>query len=232
MAFDSVYLAVMALSAVLALGAQAWVMSAVHRYKDAPTGHGLRGVDVAALILNQAGISGVRIEEVGGFLSDHYDPSAKVLRLSPENFRGRSIAAAGIAAHEVGHALQHAHGYWPMRLRQTMVPIANVGTNLGVILATLGIALGAVGLAKIGVVLFAGFVGFTLITLPVELDASARAKRALKHLGILNESELRGVATVLRAAAATYVAAAATALLQLIYFLLRVGTGGGREREA
>jgi Zn-dependent membrane protease YugP len=222
MHFDPLYLVVMIVSAVLSLGAQAWVTSAVHRAERIAIGAGMRGVDVAALILRARGIRGVRIEEVGGFLSDHYDPRDKVLRLSPKNFHGASVAAAGIAAHEVGHAIQDAEGYWPMRARQALVPVANIGTNLGVLLVVLGTALGALGLAKIGVVLFAGFVVFTLLTLPVEFDASARAKRALADARVFNADELAEVASVLRAAAATYLAAAATAVLQLLYFVLRV----------
>jgi hypothetical protein len=222
MHFDPLYLVVMAVSAVLSLGAQAWVTSAVHRASEMSIGAGLRGADVAALILRARGIRGVRIEEVGGFLSDHYDPRDKVLRLSPKNFHGSSVAAAGIAAHEVGHAIQDAEGYWPMRARQALVPVANIGTNLGVLLVVLGTALGALGLAKIGVVLFAGFVAFTLLTLPVEFDASARAKKALAASGVFPPDELAEVSSVLRAAAATYLAAAATAVLQLLYFVLRL----------
>lgn len=226
---DPLYLVVMTISALLSLGAQAWVTSAFHRYRRIPAAHGLRGVDIAASILAAAGVRGVRIEAVEGFLTDHYDPRLKVLRLSPESFHGTSLAAAGVAAHEVGHALQDANGYWPMRVRQSLVPIANIGTNLGVILVVLGMALGALGMAKIGVALFAGFVAFTLVTLPVELNASSRAKRALAASGLLDARELAGVSRVLTAAAATYVAAAATAVLQLLYFVLRVS--GGRRHE-
>lgn len=226
---DPLYLVVMAASALLSLGAQAWVTSAFHRYKRVPAAHGLRGADIAASILRAQGVQGVRVEAVEGFLTDHYDPRHKVLRLSPATFHGTSLAAAGVAAHEVGHALQDATGYWPMRVRQSLVPVANVGTNLGVLLVVLGMALGALGLAKVGVALFAGFVAFTLVTLPVELDASSRAKRALAAAGILTRAELAGVSRVLTAAAATYVAAAATAVLQLVYFLLRVSGGGRRD---
>jgi uncharacterized protein len=228
--FDPLYLLIMVISAVLSLGAQLWVKSAFHRYKDVPTARGMRGADVALLILEAANVGGVRIDEAHGFLSDHYDPSTRTLRLSTENFHGRSVAAAGIAAHEVGHALQHAQGYWPMRLRQTLVPLANVGTNLGIIMVIIGLMIGALGVAKIGVLLFAGFVLFTLLTLPVEIDASRRAKRALADSGVLTARELDGVAHVLRAAAATYIAAAATAVLQLLYFALRV-QGGRREHS-
>lgn len=226
--WDPLYLLVMGVSALLSMGAQVWVSSAFHRYKQVPTGRGLRGADVAELILRSAGVRGVRIEAVHGFLSDHYDPRGKVLRLSEENFYGASVAAAGVAAHEVGHAIQDAQGYWPMRIRQSLVPVANLGTNLGVILVVLGMGIGLLGLAKIGVALFAGFVVFTLVTLPVELDASWRARRALAASGVLDARELQGVSSVLRAAAATYLAAAATAVLQLLYFVLRLS---GRREE-
>src|SRR5688572_3995019 len=218
---DPLYLAIMAIGLVLSLGAQAWVKGTVARYRRVGTAHGLRGADVASLILRDRGIDNVRIEEVGGFLSDHYDPRTRTLRLSPDIFHGDSVAAAGIAAHEVGHAIQHADGYKPMRLRQALVPVANIGTNLGIILVAIGFAIGTLGLAKIGVALFAAFVAFTLITLPVELDASRRARLHLAHAGVLSPPELAGVSKVLRAAAATYVAAAVTAVLQLLYFVLR-----------
>ncbi len=226
---DPLYLIVMGVSALLSVGAQLWVKSAFHRYRQVGSARGLRGVDVAELILRQAGIGGVRVEPVDGFLTDHYDPRHKVLRLSTENFHGSSLAAAGVAAHEVGHALQDAQGYWPMRARQTLVPVANIGTNLGVLLVVLGMSLGALGLAKLGVVLFAGFVVFTVITLPVEIDASMRARRALLSTGVLSRDELSGVSHVLTAAAGTYVAAAATAVLQLLYFVLRLS--GDRRRH-
>src|SRR5690606_32367450 len=142
---------------------------------------------------------------------------------------GRSVAAIGVAAHEVGHAIQHKQGYWPMVVRQKMVPVANIGTSLGIILVFAGMALGALGLAKVGVVLFGAFVAFTLITLPVELDASRRAYRSLQRLGLVSAAELKGVGAVLTAAAATYVAAATTAVLQLLYFMLRAGMVGGRD---
>lgn len=150
-------------------------------------------------------------------LSDHYDPSEKVLRLSPDIYSGRSVASAGIAAHEVGHAIQHARGYWPMAMRQKMVPVANIGTNLGLWITIIGLVIGATGLATVGVFLFGGFVAFTLVTLPVEFDASMRARRVLEDHGLLRGEELRGVNEVL-IAAATYVAAAAGAILQFLYW--------------
>jgi hypothetical protein len=229
--FDPLYMAVAILGLGLSLAAQAWVVVAIRSQSDVPLGCGLSGAEVAEIVLRSSGLAGVRIEESGGWLSDHYDPSARTLRLSSDNYRGRTVAAAGIAAHEAGHAIQHAQGYWPMALRQKLVPVANVGTQLGVLLVMAGLALGALGLAKVGVLVFAGFVLFTLVTLPVEVDASRLARVALAQSGILVPDELEGVARVLRAAAATYVAAALTALLQLMYFVFRVYGSGSRRRH-
>lgn len=227
--YDPLYLLVMAVSLVLGLGAQAWVTMAVRSQSNVPLRSGMAGVDVAQLVLRASGLSGVHIEESHGWLSDHYDPTTRTLRLSPDNFWGRSVAAAGIAAHEAGHAIQHARGFWPMQVRQKLVPVANVGTQLGVLMVMFGMMLGWLGIAKIGVVVFAGFVLFTVITLPVEIDASRRAYAALSHTGMFSRPELDGVGKVLRAAAATYVAATITAVLQLLYFALRVF--GGHRRE-
>ncbi|MDG1480373.1 MAG: zinc metallopeptidase [Myxococcota bacterium] len=229
MMFDPLYMLVMGLGLVLSLGAQAWVKASTAKWDRVPIGRGLTGADVAAAILRVRGIHDVTIEQVGGVLSDHYDPSSRTLRLSPANYSGRSITAAGIAAHEVGHAVQHAEGYAPMALRQKMVPVANIGTNLGVWIVIAGVFTGITGLAKIGVGLFAGFVLFTLVTLPVEFDASFRARKALLETGIVTEQEARGVSAVLTAAAATYLAAAVSAILQLLYWAMRAGLLGGRD---
>lgn len=227
--FDPLYLLIMAVGLVLSLGAQGWVKAATARWDRVPIGRGLTGADVAAAILRARGVQGVTIEQVGGVLTDHYDPRSKTLRLSPSNFSGRSVTAAGIAAHEVGHALQHHDGYALMRLRQELVPVANIGTNIGVWMVIIGGFLGTAGLAKLGVLLFAGFVLFTLVTLPVEIDASLRARKALRTLKLVNERESRGVQQVLMAAAATYLAAAVTAILQLAYWALRAGMLGGSD---
>lgn len=227
--YDPLYLLVIGVGLVLGLAAQAWVTFAVRSQSRVPLHAGMTGADVATFVLQRSGLTGVRIEETTGWLSDHYDPSSRTLRLSPENFEGRSVAAAGIAAHEAGHALQHAQGYWPMSIRQRLVPVANIGTQLGVLLIVFGMFVGMLGLAKLGVLVFAGFVLFTIVTLPVEIDASMRAHRALASTGVLLPAELDGVGRVLRAAAATYVAATITALLQLLYYGLRVFGGGRRD---
>lgn len=231
MYFDPLYMAVMGIGLFLSFGAQLWVKRAVSKWSEVPIGRGLTGADVAQLILDAENIRDVSIEETPGFLSDHYDPRSKTLRLSPDNYRGRSVAAAGIAAHEVGHAVQDKDGYAPMRMRQALVPVANLGTNLGVILVMIGASIGMLGLAKIGVLVFAGFVAFQLVTLPVELDASSRAKRALLSTGAIAPTEAAGVSAVLTAAAATYVAAAVTAILQLLYWAMRAGLLGNRSSD-
>jgi len=227
--FDPLYIAVMAIGAVLSFGASAWTKAAVRRWSRVPTAQGWTGADVAAEILAAEGVDGVRIEPVRGFLSDHYDPRNRVLRLSPDIYGGRSVAAAGIAAHEVGHAIQHARGNQLMRVRQALVPVANIGTNLGIWVMIGGLAIGMTGLAKLGVLLFGGFVAFTVVTLPIELDASAKARRTLQKHGLLHGEELRGVSKVLTAAAMTYLAAAVSAVLQLLYWMMRLGLLGGRR---
>jgi Zn-dependent membrane protease YugP len=228
--YDPFYVVVMLASLVIALVAQAWVSAEVRAKGNLQLRSGLSGADVARLVLAQSGLAGVRLEESRGWLTDHYDPSTRTLRLSPDTFEGSSVAAAGIAAHEAGHAIQHARRYWPMAVRQRLVPVANVGTQLGVLFIMIGLGIGALGLAKIGVLVFGGFVLFTLVTLPVEIDASQRARRALAESGALGRDELEGVSRVLRAAAGTYVAAALTAILQLLYFVSRVS--GARRRRA
>lgn len=229
MIFDPLYLIIIGVGFALSLGAQFWVKNRVKKWADVAIGRGMTGRDIAQAILRAEGITNVDIEQAQGFLSDHYDPSSRTLRLSSDIYHGQSVTAAGIAAHEVGHAIQHKEGYMPMTVRQKMVPVANIGTNLGVWIMIIGLVIGLAGLAKIGVFLFAGFVAFTLVTLPVEFDASARAKRALANHGLVSSRELDGVSQVLTAAAATYVAAAVAAILQLLYWLFRLGIFGSRE---
>ena len=229
MIFDPLYMLVLGVGLVLSLAAQLWVKSSVNRWSQIGTRRGLTGRDVAEAILRAERIGDVRVEPVAGFLSDHYSPSERVLRLSEDIFYGRSVAAAGIAAHEVGHAIQHKRGYWPMQLRQRLVPVANIGTNLGVWLVVLGMIVGLTELATLGVLLFAGFVAFTLITLPVEFDASFRAREVLLTNGIVTPHEARGVSQVLTAAAATYLAATVSAIMQLFDWALRAGLLGQRD---
>ena len=229
MVFDPLYMGILAIGFVLSAGASFWTKSAFKRYSEVATSGGRTGAQIAAAILRAEGVMDVSIERSQGFLSDHYDPRVRTLRLSPDVHDGRSVSAAGVAAHEVGHALQHAQGYLPMKARQLMVPVANVGTNLGLWITIIGLAVGVTGLAGIGVALFGGFVAFTVVTLPVEFDASIRARRALERHALLQGAELAGVTKVLTAAAATYLAAAVTAVLQLLYWLNRLGLLGGRR---
>ncbi len=225
MLFDPIYWIIMGIGMLLSLGTNAWVKARVRRWSDVPISNGMTGREVAQRILDAENIQNVKIERTPGTLSDHYDPSSRTLRLSDDIYSGRSVTAAGIAAHEVGHAIQDKQGYSAMRLRQRMVPVANIGTNLGITTLIIGIAVGISGIAIAGVILFSAFVLFTLITLPVEFDASTRAKKALTQHGIITAEESEGVRQILTAAAATYVAAAATSLLQLLYWVTRVNRG-------
>lgn len=203
---------------LLSLWASFRVRSAFSKYKDVPASRGLTGAQVAETLLRSRGTPGVRIEATGGRLTDHYDPRNKVLRLSRDVYASSSLAAVGVAAHEAGHAIQHAEGYTPMKFRSAIVGPANFGSNLGFILALVGLLIGASQLVWLGCALFGLFVLFTLATLPVEFDASRRAIGALREQAILSPKELEGASTVLRAAGMTYLAAAATAVLQLAWF--------------
>lgn len=205
------------------------VKSSFKKYSRVATRSGMTGADMAREILRRNGLTNVDVVETKGFLSDHYDPGKKVVRLSPQVFRSNSIASIGVAAHETGHAVQHARSYAPLMLRNVMVPVASIGSNLSWIIIFGGFLLGAMGLVKIGILLFAAVVVFQIITLPVEFNASARAKQMLASYGLLSTAELQGVNKVLSAAAMTYVAAAASAIMTLLYFLLRAGVLGGRD---
>lgn len=220
--FDPLYMIVIAVGMVLSVAAQGWVKKKIGKWGEVPIARGLTGRQIAEKILAARGITDVTIEQTQGRLSDHYDPTDKTLRLSPEVYSGQTVVSAGIAAHEVGHAIQHTEGYAPMTVRQKMVPVANIGTNLGVWITIGGMIIGLTGLAKIGVLLFGGAVAFTLVTLPVEFDASARAKKILHQQNFVSKDELEGVDEILTAAGATYLAAAAAAILQLLYFAMRV----------
>jgi Zn-dependent membrane protease YugP len=229
MFFDPLYLLFALPGLALSLWAQFKVKSTFSRFAQVPARSGLTGAQAAAELIRQRGVTGVRIEVTHGFLSDHYDPFHKVLRLSEDVYHGRSLSALGVAAHEAGHAIQHAHAYGPLKFRSLLVRPASIGSNFGVILATVGLAVQASSLTLLGIVLFSLAVLFTLVTLPVEFDASRRAVVALRELNIVTASEAPGAAAVLNAAALTYVAAAITAILQLLYFLMRAGLFGGRR---
>ncbi len=202
---------------ILGMWAQAKVQSAYRKYSRVRTATGLSGAEVARRILDINGLYEVTVEQVGGFLSDHYDPRGRVLRLSPEVFQGRTIASAGIAAHEAGHALQHQQNYAPLQLRSALVPGVQVGSWLGPILFLIGLPISP-KLAWLGLILFAVTAVFAIITLPVEFDASRRAKQLLTTHNIVFPQEMKGVNEVLDAAALTYVAAAIQAISTVLYY--------------
>ena len=188
----------------------------------------LSGAAAARHILDSAGLNGVEIEEVPGELTDHYDPREKVLRLSSANYRTRSLAAVGIAAHEAGHAIQDAHAYAPLVIRNAAVPVANFGGSGGLLLAGLGFLMQAPILFWIGILLFSGVVFFQLVNLPVEFDASNRAKQQLVMLGIVPAQQMGSVNSVLNAAAWTYVAGTLQSVLTLLYYV-SLFSGGSRD---
>lgn len=227
MFFDPLYFIIVGPALILSIVAQVWVKRAFARFSKVGVYSGLSGAEVAQRIVQNAGL-GVRVERVSGFLSDHYDPRTRTLRLSPEVFEGRSVSSIGVAAHEAGHALQHAKGYLPLQWRSAMVPITTIASNLAWPLLMIGFILMSmsslgVGLVKLGILFFSAAVLFQIITLPVEFDASRRAVGVLQGQGFVTGVELEGVKKVLTAASMTYVAAAAAAVLQLLYFLLRAG---------
>jgi Zn-dependent membrane protease YugP len=231
MFFDPLYLLFAAPGLALSLWASFKVKSTFNHYSQVPAQSGMSGAEAAAALLQEKGIRGVTIEPVDGFLSDHYDPSAKVLRLSPDVYHGRSLAALGVAAHEAGHAIQHATDYGPLKFRSWVVKPAQIGSNFGVILASIGMAMASTQMIWAGIVLFSAFVVFTLVTLPVEFNASKRAVAVLSNSRLIRPSEVDGTRAVLDAAALTYVAGALSAILQLLYFLFRAGLLGGRSDD-
>src|SRR5262245_43859813 len=229
MIFDPLYFVVLAPGILLGIYAQWKVSSAYNRASRIATRSGINGAQAAAHVMDGAGVRGVGIEDIPGQLTDHYDPHAKVLRLSPDVYEGHSIASVGIAAHEDGHAIQDARRYAPLVVRNAVVPLANFGSGAGWIVMVLGFALQMTGLIWIGVAVFSLTVVFQLVNLPVEFDASRRAKEELVRTGIISPDELPEVRRVLSAAALTYVAATLTAILTLLYFLMRAGAFGRRS---
>jgi len=209
---------------LLSLYASTKVKSAFNKFSQKATRRGISGKEVARYILQQNNLSSVQIEEAEGKLTDHYDPRKKVLRLSSENYRGSSIASLGVAAHEAGHAIQHGTGYSFLHIRNAIYPVANIGSNLAWPLVLAGFLFSFPSLIDIGIILFSGAVFFTLITLPVEFNASKRALVELRRGGFLETDELTGAKKVLDAAALTYVAAAAVAVLQLLRLLILRGS--------
>lgn len=220
MSLTAIFLVCTVVPLLFGLWAQFQVKSTFKRYSQVPTASGMTGAQAAAAVLRASGVEGVEIRPVAGTLSDHYDPRSRTLNLSEDVGQAATVAALGVAAHEAGHAVQDAQGYKPMRIRQTLVPAASLGSRLWIFPAFLGLILGSVGLVNVGLVLFLAVVLFQLVTLPVEFDASRRAVVALEGGGLLAPAELTGARAVLRAAALTYLAALAASVGQLIYFFL------------
>jgi Zn-dependent membrane protease YugP len=215
---------------LLGLWAQMKVHGSFRKYSQVQAGVSLTGAHVARRILDANGLQRIAVEQSEGFLSDHYDPRGRVLRLSPQVYQDTSLAAAGVAAHEAGHALQDKRGYLPLQVRSAMVPSVQIGSWLGPIIFFAGFLMaGVIGqtLAWLGLILFAATAAFALVTLPVEFDASRRAKQLLMSEGIVFPQEMRGVNAVLNAAALTYVAAAVQAFSTLLYYaFLLLGSDG------
>jgi uncharacterized protein len=211
---------------ILAFYAQWKVQSTYKKFSEVASASGRTGREIAQLILRQNGIDDVEVEEGQGFLSDHYDPLSKKVRLSPQNYEEPSVSALAVSAHEVGHAIQHAQGYIPLRFRTAIFPLANIGTSLSWIFIIAGLLfapgfrVSGVSLLDVGILLFSFAVVFQVVTLPVEFDASRRALVQLNRLGLVSPAEQDGAKKVLNAAALTYVAAASAAVLQLLRLLI------------
>ena len=229
--FDPMYFMFLGPALLLGIWAQFKVKSAYATASQIETSSRLSGAQVARGILDSFSLQNVGIEPSHGFMSDHYDPKAKMLRLSPEVYEGRSIASLGIAAHEAGHAIQDAQRYAPLVMRNGIVPMASIGSNASWFLLFMGFLLNSMNFIILGIGLFSLVVVFQLINLPVEFDASRRAKELLVSKGFISPQEQRAVAKVLDAAALTYVAATVTAILTLLYYLMRSGLIGGNSRE-
>lgn len=224
--FDPLYLVFAIPGFLLALYASFLTKSRFARYSKVRSSTGTSGAQAARRLLAFAGVSDVRVEEVGGFLSDHYDPVSKTLRLSPSVSRGDSLASVGVACHEAGHAIQHNRGFAPLHLRTALVPLTSISSWLSYIVIMLGFFMQSQQFVLLGAIIFSAAVLFSIVTLPVEWDASRRAKLLMVESGIVPRSEARDAAKVLNAAFLTYVAAAVSSLLTLLYYLMRAGVFG------
>ena len=227
--FDPLYFIIIAPGLALSLYATFRTKSTFSKYSKVGSRSGLTGAQAAELMLKRQGVNGVRIERAGGWLSDHYDPGKKALRLSDDVYSSQSLSAIGVACHEAGHAMQDAHGYGMLSLRTALVPATNFSSTSAYIVMIGGFFLQMTGLIFVGVCLFSVGVVFSLITLPVEWDASKRAKVAMDEAGMLSPEENRHASKVLNAAFLTYLAAAVTSVLTLAYYLIRLGVLGGDE---
>ena len=228
--FDPTYVLLIP-AILLAVYAQTKVQTTFNKYSQVPARSGITGAEVARELLHSRHIYDVTVEQTTGRLSDHYDPRTRTLKLSPEVYGSSSLASLGVAAHEVGHAFQHAIEYVPLKFRNAIVPVANIGSNLAFPLLLLGIILNNQNLALVGILAFSLAVLFQLITLPVEYNASGRAIEALEAGGFLDRDEIGSTRKVLNAAALTYVAATIMAVMQLLRMLLLSGLLGRRRRD-
>lgn len=227
--FDPTYILII-IAAIISLIAQWRVNSAFSKYSRVASMSGMTGAQAARMILQSNGINDVSVQRISGKLTDHYNPSTKVLNLSESVYGSTSVAAIGVAAHECGHAIQHARGYFPLSLRTALVPVANIGSQLSWVFIIVGAILSFnQTLITIGIIMFSAAVLFQLVTLPVEFNASARALEQLESNGILYRDEVSQTRKVLSAAALTYVAAAATAVLQLLRLIILFGGRGRRD---
>ena len=217
--YDYSYLIFVVPALIISLIAQWNVQSTFKKYSTVYSMRGITASDVTRRILDAAGLYNIRIERVGGNLTDHYDPKAGVIRLSDSVYSSTSVAAIGVAAHEAGHAVQYQVGYAPIRFRNAFLPVANIGSKLSMPLILLGFLLAIEPLVLFGIILFSAIVFFQLVTLPVEFNASKRAQETLFEMGLLNDDECRGSKKVLSAAAMTYVAAVITSVMQLLRLL-------------
>ena len=229
MIFDPMYFLFIAPAFIFSLWASWQTKANFKKYSRVPVSSGLSGAEAARRVLDGAGIHDVDIVRSRGLLSDHYNPSNKTLALSEGVYESRSLAAVGVASHEAGHAIQHAQHYGPLKLRSMLVPTAGIGSNLGYMVMLLGLFLASQNMVMVGAVLFSAVLLFQIVTLPVEFDASNRAKALVVQQGIVGTNERRGMDKVLNAAAMTYVAAVASSIATLLYFLVRSGLLGGRR---
>lgn len=222
--FDTTYL-ILIPAIVFAMIAQFQVSATFKRYSQEHSRRGYNAAQVARIILDENGLRNVQIQHTSGNLTDHYDPRSNVVRLSDSTYQSTSVAAIGVAAHEVGHAIQHAQGYFPIKIRTAIIPVTNIGSNLATPLVILGLVLSMQPLITIGIFLYTFMVLFQAVTLPVELNASSRAMKTLENYHILEEDELKKSRKVLTAAAMTYVAALFSALLSLLRLLILANRG-------
>ena len=231
MMFDPRFILMIAPALLLAVIAQLLVKFTFNKYSKIRSYSGMTGAQAAERMMRSNGIYDVQVEETSGFLSDHYDPSKKVLRLSPDVYHSNSLAAVGSACHEAGHAMQHAQGYFPLVVRTTLVPVTMISSQFAYIVFFIGLAMQIKPILFVGVGMFACAFIFAIITLPVEWDASARAKQHMITAGIVSPTQERDAGKVLNAAFLTYLAGAVAALMTLLYYLMRAGLLGDNRRR-